>query len=398
MPCIDRVTEMLTISGWYYRVLEEGWMGIGDQIVLVERQHPEWTIERIQEYLHRDKENLTKLEELERIEEFGDECKDAFKSRVVKLKEPLKKKEPEKWEEFKVVEKKKQTDRITSFVLEKDGKVEELDPGFFVRLKLPNGLIRPYSIVGGDTHRIELGIALEEESRGGSRYLHQNVKQGDNILVGKITESVPIKEQASNHIFIAGGIGITAFFMHCNIYNQINFNYELHYAVRSSEDLPFNDLLNKMGSRLFIYDKSKGQRMDIPAILHNRKWNSFVYACGPQRMIDDLVRSSNACGMTHDDIHYEAFQIATSGDPFEVELAKSNKTLLVDGDKTLLQVIREAGLEVDSSCETGNCGTCRVEVCSGKVDHRGSALSEEEKGKAMLTCVSRGIDHIVIDF
>jgi ferredoxin len=115
-------------------------------------------------------------------------------------------------------------------------------------------------------------------------------------------------------------------------------------------------------------------------------------------MIDDIVRCSNECGMSQDEVHYEAFQIATGGDPFTVEIKKENIILTVDGEKTLLQTIREAGLEVDSSCETGNCGTCKVEVCEGKVDHRGSGLGGEEKGKAMLSCVSRGIGHIVIDF
>ncbi len=97
-----------------------------------------------------------------------------------------------------------ETKRITSFTLERPGEGEELDPGFFARLKLPNGLIRPYSVVGGTTTRFQLGIALEENSRGGSRYLHEKVQQGDKILVGKLTESVPCSSQASNHIFIAG--------------------------------------------------------------------------------------------------------------------------------------------------------------------------------------------------
>lgn len=115
-------------------------------------------------------------------------------------------------------------------------------------------------------------------------------------------------------------------------------------------------------------------------------------------MIDDIIRSSKECGMASEDIHLEAFQIATSGDPFTVEVKKTGQVLTVDGEKTLLQTIREAGLEVDSSCETGNCGTCRVELCQGTVDHRGSGLGEEDKATAMLSCVSRGIGHIVVDF
>jgi MOSC domain-containing protein YiiM/ferredoxin-NADP reductase len=389
-------------TGWYYRVRKEGWMQAGDLVVLLERPHPRWTVERIQEYLVRDKTNLEQLEVLQTIEEFGTESKEQIKKLIRRIKEQReradKPKEPEKWEEFTVVEKKMHGSRIASFVLQKDGEGEELDPGNFVRLKLPTGMIRSYSVVGGTTHRIELGIALDALSRGGSSYMHHTLKPGDTILVGKMVAGVPIKGAASDHLFIAGGIGITAFLAHMDVYSQINFNWKLHYAVRSADDIPFRDILEKMGDKVVIYNKEKGQRMDVLRLLQERKWNGFVYVCGPQRLIDDVVRAANACTMGPDEIHYEAFQTDTSGDPFTVELKQSKKTLEVPADQTLLQVMREAGLEVDSSCETGNCGTCRVEVCSGKVEHRGSGLSDEDKETAMLSCVSRGIKHIVVDF
>jgi ferredoxin len=54
-------------------------------------------------------------------------------------------------------------------------------------------------------------------------------------------------------------------------------------------------------------------------------------------------------------------------------------------------------LDVDSSCEVGNCGTCKVDVCAGRVEHRGTGLLEAEKAAAMLSCVSRGIGTIVLD-
>lgn len=339
---------------------------------------------------------------MEKIDEFGQECKTAFKELIKRYKEAEKnkeaKKQPEKWEEFTLVEKKAQTKRITSFVFERPGEGKELDPGCFVRLKLPGGLIRPYSIIGGTTHRFQLGVVLENPSRGGSEYLHKILKEGDKILVGKITESVPIAEQASSHVFISGGIGITAFLAHFDVFDQINFNYTLHYAVRSAEDIPFKELIDRLGSKAIIYDKSKGQRMNIASVLKERTWNTQIYTCGPQRMIDEIVRASNDIGLDQDEIHYEAFRIDTAGDPFTVELAHSKRIFNVDGAKTLLQTLTEAGLEVESSCEAGNCGTCRIEVCEGKVEHRGSALSEEDKGVAMLSCVSRGVGHIVIDF
>jgi ferredoxin-NADP reductase len=309
-----------------------------------------------------------------------------------------KKRVPENWEEFELTEKSLQTPKIASFIFQKPGEGSQISPGSFIRLKLPNGLVRSYSIVSGTTHRFQLGIALKNNSRGGSRYLHQTLNQGDKILAGRITEGVPIPEGASNHIFIAGGIGITAFLMHTDIYTQINYNYTIHYAVRSVEDIPFRDLIEKMGQNVIIYDSSKGQRLDIPSILKTRVWNSYIYACGPKRMLDDLTRSSIELGVSQDEIHYEAFQTDAPGEPFTVQLKSSKTVLRVEGENTLLQTLKEAGLDVDSSCEVGNCGTCRVEVCEGKVEHRGSGLSEDEKHKAMLSCVSRGVGHLIIDF
>lgn len=314
------------------------------------------------------------------------------------------KKNPEKWKQYTLTSKVPQTPNITSFTFSKSNTTDagdELEPGLFARLKLPNGLVRSYSIVSGDTNKFQLGIKREDSGRGGSKYLHDELKEGDTISVGKMTEGVPIPEQSSNHIFIAGGIGITAFLMHADVYSQIGFNYTLHFAVASEEDIPFKDELRKLGSKdvgkVVVYDKSKGERMDIHKILKERVWNSFVYTCGPQRMIDGVVSAAAELGMAKEEVHYEAFQIETSGDPFTVEVKGIGKMLDVPGEKTLLQVLREAGIEVDSSCEMGNCGTCKVTVCGGKVEHRGSGLPEEEKEGAMLSCVSRGAGHLVIE-
>ncbi|KAL2071240.1 hypothetical protein VTL71DRAFT_12475 [Oculimacula yallundae] len=401
-------------TGWYYRVLEEGWMGVGDTIELVERRHEKWTIERVQEYLHRDKGNLEMLLQLEQIPEFGNECKGAFKRMVANLQaaevQKNTPKEPEKWDSYTLITKKVETPRILSFVFSNPSastteKQKDLDPGCFVRLKLPNGLLRSYSVVSGTKNKFTLGVALDEKSRGGSKYLHESLHEGDTILVGKITGSVPIKEQCSNHIFIAGGIGITAFLGHVDIYDKINFNYTLHFAVRSLEEVPFREKILEMRSRgrVVLYQGDKGERMDIEEILRKRPWGSFVYTCGPRRMIEGVERAVQALGMGSDEVHYEAFQVDSTGDPFSVEVlgkeGEEDRVVDVTAEKSLLMALREAGLEVDSSCEVGNCGACRVEVREGKVEHRGSALSEGDKGEGgMLSCVSRGMGRLRIEW
>jgi ferredoxin len=96
-------------------------------------------------------------------------------------------------------------------------------------------------------------------------------------------------------------------------------------------------------------------------------------------------------------MHLESFMALTSGDPFTAELAESKKLLKVKEEHTLLDVLRDAGFDIPSSCEVGNCGTCRVGVGNGKVEYRGTGLLEGEKRGAMLSCVSKAIERLVLD-
>ncbi|KAI0861548.1 pyruvate kinase-like protein [Xylaria cubensis] len=396
-------------TGWYYRVLREGTVQAGDEIRLVERKWPGWTIERVQEYLHRTPDNPEMNEELSQIVDMGDESRKAFETRVAKFKAKQKRaaggedEAAEKWRDYKITEKKAQTSRITSFVFEAltpdpDAEHGDAKLGSHVRLKLPNGLLRSYSIVSGNETRFELGIALEEQSRGGSLYLHQNVKEGDVIQVGRITSDVKPAGAASNHVFIVGGIGITAFLSMMETYRQINWETTLHYGIRSMDDIPFRERVDGLKDSVTLYDRSKGQRMDIGAIFRNLSWNSHVYVCGPGRMLDEAMREAKKCGLGEDEVHFEAFAADTTGDPFEVEVAnREGKVLKVAGEETLLDVLKEHFDDVPSSCEVGNCGTCRVTLKSGNVEHRGTALTEADKKESMLSCVSRGIGRIAIE-
>ncbi len=177
-------TWKLSRTGWYYRVVKEGWVRAGDEIRLVKRPWPNWTIERLQEYLHRDKTNDAMNEELAGIEVMGAESRDAFRTRVAK-----KKAQTRRWRAFRVAGKEK-ADAADLLVRARgcraltDPIEAALMPGAHAKIKLANGLVRKYSIVDGDQNRFQLGVALDENSRGGSKYLHEVVKIGDTIQVG----------------------------------------------------------------------------------------------------------------------------------------------------------------------------------------------------------------------
>ena len=91
-------------------------------------------------------------------------------------------------------------------------------------------------------------------------------------------------------------------------------------------------------------------------------------------------------------VHVEYFtpkaEAATSGG-FWVELARSGEEYYIPEGKKILEVLYEAGVDVDYSCELGICGECVTRVISGIPEHRDSVLSEEEQAandKVMICC------------
>lgn len=395
-------------TGWLYRVLEEGVVEEGDEMVLEERPNPEWSVKRVAYYLFVERGNMRMNEEIAGLKELGEEVRGKFAKRVGQgdLEDEAerlvggKEETMDTWRGYRVVEKRRETSAVSAFVFEAvEGMDEEdvrpVEPGSHVRVKLGGKLVRAYSVVGGTTRRFELGVALEPESRGGSRFLHEETKVGDVLTFGRITASFPLAKDADMHVIVAGGIGITAFLAAADYLRRTGQNFKLHFAV--SSEVPFASQIKALGDNATVYNKSLNQRMDLGAIIGRADAATHIYSCGPQRLMDAVASTAKAFGVPDSSVHFEQFTVTTSGDPFTAELKRSGKTLEVGPAQSLLDVLRSAGMDVDSSCEVGNCGSCRVDVCSGRVEHRGTGLLDDEKKGSMLSCVSRGIGRIVLE-
>lgn len=399
-------TQTLFRTGWLYRIIKPGSINAGDIIRLLERPYPEWSVARIMYYLFIETGNKEMMKEIVEIQPLGEEIKDKFRARLAKgvaenqddrmyggAEEKM-----DAWYECRVIEKRKETSSVTAFVLETiEGiqNVTSLEPGSHVRLKLGGKLVRAYSVTGGTTKRFELGIALDPKSRGGSKYLHEEVSVGDIITAGRITASFPLATDADKHIIIAGGIGITAFLAALAHLKDTKQNFHLHYAV--SNEVAFKDQVSALGPNVSIYNSAQGTRMNLRTILSHADNRTHIYTCGPTRLMDAVCATAQALNIPEALVHIEQFTVVTSGDPFTAELKQSKKTVEVGATQTLLDVLKQVGLDIDSSCEVGNCGTCRVDVCGGRVEHKGTGLLDEEKCGAMLACVSRGVGRIVLD-
>lgn len=402
-----RRAQDLSRTGWFYRILEEGTIQTGDEMTLRDRPNPRWTVARVQHYLYHDIHNEEAMKELVQIKELGAEIHNIFAKRLKKQYENQAARTGggnemalTTWSDYDLVKKTSETHKIVSLTFAAKDPVqgpELVQPGSHVRVRLGGKLVRAYSVVAGDTNQFELAVAHSASSRGGSRFIHTRLQPGDRLSVGKITSSFPLAADAEKHVFIAGGIGLTAFIASAQRCQRDGSPFHLHHLVRTSKDIALRRYLDEFGINVTIYDKSQGKVFQVEDVLKGAGDGAHIYCCGSDRLMGAVVESARCVGIGQNRLHFEKFEISTSGDPFIAQLSESKKKIEVNGDQTLLDALREAGLDVASSCEAGNCGTCRVGVKGGRVEHRGTGLTEDEKCSSMLSCVSRGIGDIILE-
>jgi ferredoxin len=85
---------------------------------------------------------------------------------------------------------------------------------------------------------------------------------------------------------------------------------------------------------------------------------------------------------------------------FWVELARSGEEYYIPEGKKVLEVLYEAGVDVDYSCQLGICGVCETRVISGIPEHHDSILSEEEQAandRVMICCCGCKSERLVLD-
>jgi MOSC domain-containing protein YiiM/ferredoxin-NADP reductase len=411
---ISAMTQSSGRTGWYYRVLQTGFIEQGDALELVERTNPTWSLSRVQKYLYHEKDNIEIFQELVTLPALSEEMVGIFQGRLDHGTEDMSgrlegDRVPVVWRPYKLASKTDLTPRIKSFIFESEDQSEDLKFGQFpfVRIQFgPDGSIsRAYSVVSGTTSRFELGIARDDNSRGGSIYLHDDLTVGNVIKVAPghnapASQNGGVDSNASKHIFIIGGIGVTAFLGEIKRLSRESAEVEIHYAVRSLKDAAYLSRLPL--DKTTIYAKGDGQRLMlgqvIPELTNDKKDVPMVYCCGPTSLMNACRNLTTNLGYPKANVHFEEFGDATTGtgEPFEVEIKSTGQRVQVPREKSLLQVLSDAGFEIESSCLVGNCGTCMVDYYKGEVDHKGVALDEEQKKGSMLSCVSRGKGKIVI--
>jgi len=293
----------------------------------------------------------------------------------------------------------KEADDIICLGLEdpKGRRLPQWTPGSHIDVAA-GGFDRMYSLCGNadENRRFEVAILREDNGRGGSKYIHDNIEIGTLVRVRGPKNHFRLDETADSYLLVAGGIGITPIMAMADRLKRLGKTYAIHYAGRSRAAMAFIDRLSRdHGDRLHLHPKDEGKRIDLPDLLEAGNSADQVYACGPERLLSELEDLSQSWPPNR--IHVEHFTPAASlldpthETPFEVALTDSDLTLEVAPDQTLLQALHAAGLDVPCDCEEGLCGSCEVKVVSGDIDHRDRVLSQSERAQntRMMTCCSR---------
>ena len=252
----------------------------------------------------------------------------------------------------------------------------------------------PYSLLSSphELEAYEIGVRRMEESRGGSHFMHDTIKVGSRLEIAHPVNLFGLDKIARKHVLIAGGIGITPFLGQLEDLHDDGVPYELHYSVRSPEHAAFlQRLRQREGDKLHMYYDSEAQMIPFEPLLANQPLGTHVYVCGPAGMIKHVIETSHACGWPDSHIHWEQFSAPPVGDAFEVFLARSQLSVHVPPDRSLLESIEAAGVEVPYLCRGGVCGFCQTRVVEldGELIHNDHFLSETDKAKSIMPCVSR---------
>jgi ferredoxin-NADP reductase len=261
-----------------------------------------------------------------------------------------------------------------------------------------NGIKRlnPYSLMSNpqDLSKYAISVRRDDNGRGGSLFMHNNVKTGMKMTLSNPVNLFPLDLRARKHLMIAGGIGITPFLAQIAQLSAMGSTFELHYSVRSKQLGSYTDQVSeKHTNNAHIYYGDQGQRIDLEALLEGQPLGTHIYVCGPEGMINSVRSEAEKASWPSQAIHFEEFLAPEPGEPFEVTLSASGKTLQVTEHQSLLEAIEAAGIDAPYLCRGGACGQCETNVVShdGEFCHHDHWLDDEEKasGEKIMPCVSR---------
>jgi vanillate O-demethylase ferredoxin subunit len=285
-------------------------------------------------------------------------------------------------------------------------------PGFragaHIDIHLAGGLTRQYSLCNppSERHRYVIAVLKEHAGRGGSQAMHA-LNRGDDVWVSGPRNTFPLAgREAEFHLFLAGGIGITPMLAMIAELRARKAPFLLHYSTRDRSNTAFLRRLQpliRQGKVILHHDDGEPARgLDIAATLAAPLPGHHVYVCGPEGFMA-AAKASVGAWAPHT-VHFEHFsavaltreEAAWDKQPFTIKIEATGQLLVVPADCSIVNVLRAHGIDVETSCEAGYCGTCITRYTEGDPVHRDCVLSEGERERYVMICRARSRSKVLV--
>lgn len=303
--------------------------------------------------------------------------------------------------------------RLHAIVLEADGiatfefrradggELPAFSAGAHIDVHIGPGCVRQYSLCNdpAERHRYVVAVLREESGRGGSKAMHDDLRIGRSVTLGAPRNFFPLVRDARRHLLVAGGIGVTPIMAMAAELESQGREFFLHYCTRSPERTAFRPRVEALASagRAAIHhdggDPARG--LDLAALLRQHEAGTHLYYCGPAAF---MRAAAAACAhWPSGSVHAEHFTAPAEGAPgaqasnapFRIKLSRSGLDLEVPADKTIVDVLREHDVFIETSCTQGYCGTCLTRYTAGTPEHRDTVLDDDDHKEFVLVCCAR---------
>ena len=280
------------------------------------------------------------------------------------------------------------------------GELPAFSAGAHIDVEVAPGLLRQYSLCNNprERSRYVIGVLKEPASRGGSTGMHA-LTPGASIKISAPRNHFALEPTATRSVLLAGGIGVTPLLCMAEHLSDIGADFELHYCSRSPSRAGFGARIaaSPYAKRVHFHfdDGAAAQKLDIDAALGSPAPGVHLYVCGPSGFIEFVLKAAAAKGFADANVHREYFSAGTAplpeGSAFQVKISSSGKVIDIPAERSVLETLRDAGIELSASCEQGVCGSCLTGVLEGTPDHRDLFLTDDErlKGNQFTPCCSR---------
>jgi ferredoxin-NADP reductase/MOSC domain-containing protein YiiM len=443
--------------GFYFRVLEEGEVEAGVEIVQVARGPESMTISEVNALLYKPGHPADRLEKALRIPALSTGWHFSFKTLLERTQSGgamsgnpglapsagL----PPAWVGFRqlrVFDKKRESDSVTSLVLEPtDGHALTLGlPGQFIVLQLrptPNAppLVRSYSLSGEPSDaRYRVSVKRNPDGVAGA-FIRDGVQIGDILDVAAPRGSFVLEPGDGPVILLSAGIGATPMLAMLHALAAVMSLREVWW-IHGAHDGGEHPFAEEARARLkvlphshrYIRYSSPGPtdrpaadfdapgRVSLPALQElGVPRDADFYLCGPSAFMADLTASLAAWGVANNRIHSETFGAGpaltpgTAAAPLKaphLPVGAAGTGPLVSFARTglnvrwgpafqsILELAEACDVPVRWSCRTGVCHNCETALIAGAVGYRPDPVEPPADGNVLICC-SKPQGDIVID-